>query len=287
MSDFFNTYIQPEDLLANLDNPNWMIVDCSNYLLDPELGYADYLNNHIPNSVYAHLNKDLSGKITPTTGRHPLPETKDFEYVLSNWGFDPQMQVVAYDSAGGTMAAARLWWLLNYFGFSNIALLSGGIQNWLGLDYPLTQSIPIKSKSSISVKPNLNMIVHSQELRESIYSETHVLLDGRAYNRYLGMDETIDPIPGHIPGANSAPVLEFLDADNHPKPVSEIKTIVSNKLGGKKPEEIIYYCGSGVTASFGIFSMVHAGFPMPKLYPGSWSEWIKQPWAEIAAQPKQ
>ncbi len=285
MGDNFSTYVQPGTLLANLDNPNWLIIDCTNYLLEPDQGYEDYRKGHIPNSIYAHLNKDLSGKITSTTGRHPLPKKEDFESLLSRWGFAPGMQVVAYDTAGGSMAAARLWWLLNYCRFPLVAILSGGIQSWKQLNYPLSTDLPFRRNSTVTIHLNDNLTISAQEIRKLTSSKDHIILDGRAYNRYLGMDETIDPIPGHIPGAISAPVTDFLDSNNQPKPVSEIKSLVTDKLKVKKTEAAIYYCGSGVTAAFGIFSIVHAGFPMPKLYPGSWSEWIKQPWAEIAVKP--
>lgn len=147
MNDNYQTLISPSQVISHLSDQEWLIVDCSFYLQDNEKGYTDYLNQHLPNAVYANLEDDLSGKITPTTGRHPLPEIHDFENLLSKWGFNPGMQVMAYDSAGVSMAAARLWWLMNSFGFPRIAIMDGGFQYWMKHQYPVTSYISNKDRN--------------------------------------------------------------------------------------------------------------------------------------------
>jgi thiosulfate/3-mercaptopyruvate sulfurtransferase len=284
MSDKYLTLITPDQLRSHMNDKDWLIVDCTFYLPNPDQGYLEYLGDHIPNAIYAHLNRDLSGRITPTTGRHPLPNGDDFIELLQKWGLRQGMQVIAYDSSGGNMAAARLWWLLNYYGFSRVALLDGGYINWSRLDYPVSNDIPLLTRSKITLSPNENMVTDARTMDMFHKEDVYKMLDGRARNRFLGLEEVIDPIPGHIPGAISAPVMDFLEEDTLFKPKPEINAKIKRLLGDTPPENSIYYCGSGVTAALGVFTMVYAGFPMGKLYPGSWSEWIKQPWTQIAAK---
>ncbi len=284
MADKYLTLITPNQLRSHINDKDWLIVDCTFYLPNPDQGYLEYLGGHIPNAIYAHLNRDLSGRITPTTGRHPLPESVDFNALLQKWGLRQGMQVVAYDSSGGNMAAARLWWLLNYYGFSHVALLDGGYINWSRLELPISTDISIRERSTINLSPNENMVIDARLLDKLHKDNTFKMLDGRARNRYFGLEEVIDTVPGHIPGAISAPVSDYLEEDTMFKPKPEIKAQIESLLGDTPPENSVYYCGSGVTAALGIFTMVYAGFPMGKLYPGSWSEWIKNPWAEIAAR---
>ena len=284
MEDRFQTLIKPHQLLSHINDKDWLIVDCTFYLQNPDQGYKEYLYDHIPNSIYAHLNDDLSGKITLTTGRHPLPKPEDFIPLLERWGLQLGMQVVAYDSSGGGMAAARLWWLLNYYGFTRVAVLDGGYPNWLRQEYPVSSNIPIRNRSMLNLAPKKQMTINAQSIRELYGEKTCKVLDGRTHNRFLGLEEVIDPISGHIPGAISAPVTDYLDEDLNFKPKSEIKGQIKNLLGDTLSENSIYYCGSGVTAALGVFALVYAGYNMGRLYPGSWSEWIRRPWAEIAVK---
>lgn len=284
MSDQYLTLITPDQLRAHLNDKDWLIVDCTFYLPDPDQGYLEYLGGHIPNAIYAHLNRDLSGRISPTTGRHPLPKSEDFIELLQKWGLRQEMQVVAYDSSGGTMAAARLWWLLKYYGFSRVAILDGGYINWSRLEYPVSIDMPLLKSSKLNLTPNESLIIDARSISRLKHQHACKILDARARNRYLGLEEVIDPIGGHIPSALSLPVTDFLDEDLMFRPKSEIKAKMKQLLGDTPAENSIYYCGSGVTAALGVFSMVYAGFPMGKLYPGSWSEWIKQSWVQIAAK---
>lgn len=282
MDNGFTTLITAEQLLSHINDKNWLIVDCSFYLPTPDQGYAEYLKDHISNAVYAHLNNDLSGKVTPTSGRHPLPEHQNFMTVLGKWGFRPDMQVVVYDSTGGAMASARLWWLLNYYGFTRVALLDGGILDWLRKGYPVTSQITDKNKTVVNLKPDPKMTMDAQAIRAITKDDGFRILDARARNRYKGMEEVIDTLAGHIPGAVSATVTDFQDEDQYFKPIDEIKTMLDHLLGDVQAQNSVYYCGSGVTAALGVFVMAYAGYNKCRLYPGSWSEWIKQPWAEIA-----
>jgi thiosulfate/3-mercaptopyruvate sulfurtransferase len=180
------------------------------------------------------------------------------------------------------MAAARLWWLLNYYGFTRVAILDGGFLNWLRKEYPVSSQIPLRKHTTLDLRSNQEMLYTAQTIREISRDKNYKILDARAHIRYLGLEEVIDTSGGHIPGAISAPAAEFLDEDMYFKPIDEIKSLLIKLLGDTQPQNTVYYCGSGVAAALGVFAMVYAGYKIGRLFPGSWSEWIKQPWAEIA-----
>ena len=132
----FSTLISNLELVANLDCSGWVIVDCRFDMDHPEWGHDQYLENHIPGAVYAHQNIDLAGKVTPQTGRHPLPEHETLRRRFGDWGITPEIQVVAYDDSDGSKAS-RLWWLLRYYGHTRAAVMNGGLLNWIKGGYPV------------------------------------------------------------------------------------------------------------------------------------------------------
>src|SRR5215831_7962763 len=132
----FQTLITAEEAYQHLDDANWAFVDCQFALTDSEQGFRSYQANHIRGAVYADLNKDLSGPIIPgITGRHPLPNEQALAQTFSRLGIDGQTQVVAYDEAGGYMAASRLWWLLHWADHTAVAVLDGGLKAWIRQGY--------------------------------------------------------------------------------------------------------------------------------------------------------
>ncbi len=134
----YTTYISVSECIDSLQNPDWVFIDCRFYLQEPDQGYQDYLEGHIPGSIYAHLDRDLSGKIVVgKTGRHPLPEIEPFAEMISTWGIDHQTQVIIYDNSGSALAA-RLWWMLRWLGHEQAAVLNGGGDAWV-LSGPLLE----------------------------------------------------------------------------------------------------------------------------------------------------
>jgi len=277
--------ITVNELLTRLKSPDTVILDCSYSLAQPEQGFQDYLRAHIPGAVYAHLEKDLSSRMTPTTGRHPLPSKKNFAHSLASWGWQPGKRIVVYDSSGGTSAAARAWWLCRYFGLSDAYLLDGGLNAWMQAGFPLESNLPA-GKAAVAqpaqFTTNENMVISTAEMQAVRGSAGTLLLDGRAAIRYQGLEETIDTVAGHIPGAVSLPVTSFLQEDQRLLTVPAIQRLAANLIPAGT-SQVVYYCGSGVTAVLGILALELAGYPGIKLYPGSFSEWIRQPRAEIAS----
>ncbi len=273
----FSTIIDVDTLARAVDNPNWVIVDCRFSLNDPARGRNDYLQSHIPNAQYAHLDEDLSGEIIPgETGRHPLPKIEDIAEKFSQWGIDHTVQVVAYDDANGGVAA-RLWWLLRWLGHDAVAVLNGGWQAWQAANLPVDSAMPQRSRKNFRPHVRHSWTVDAAWVKKAINHDKYCLIDAREPQRYAGVFEPIDPVAGHIPGAINLPYLQNVDEAGRFKSVEELQIRFTEAIRRRKMENVAVYCGSGVTACHNLLAMVYAGFPIARLYPGSWSEWITNP----------
>jgi thiosulfate/3-mercaptopyruvate sulfurtransferase len=265
------------ELAANLINPNWAIVDCRFSLGDIDVGRKEYERAHIPGAVYAHLDHDLSGEIVPgITGRHPLPDPDLFALTLGRWGIGANTQVVVYDDAGGDFAV-RLWWMLKWLGHEAVVLLDGGWTQWKKLNLPEAKDIEIREEDFFKPAVNWDMVADVEEVDLLRLSLNAIVVDSRSKDRFRGENETIDPIAGHIPGAVCLPYQDNLNSEGLFLSKDELKLRFKTILGDIPADESIFYCGSGVSAAHNLFAMTEAGFPMGRLYAGSWSEWIVDP----------
>lgn len=267
------TLIDTATLAAHLRAPDWLVIDCRFELADPAAGERAYRSGHIPDALYAHLDRDLSGPVTPLSGRHPLPAVDALARTLSGWGIEDQVQVVAYD-AGNGMMAARLWWLLRWLGHDAVAVLDGGLAAWEGEGRPLSRALPIPLPRSFQPRPRDWMIVAAAEIEAALGSDRLRLLDARATPRFRGEQEPIDPVAGHIPGALNHPFDRNLGADGRFLAPEELRRRLQ-PLVGQSAGQAVSYCGSGVTACHTLLALELAGLAGGRLYPGSWSEWIR------------
>ncbi len=278
----FTTLIETADLAAHLDNPNWAVVDCRFFLNHPELGRKQYLDSHIPGAVYADLDHDLSGPVTQgVTGRHPLPDVELFAAKLSSWGIDENVQVVAYDGAGG-MVAGRLWWMLNWMGHERVAVLNGDFRAWFHENRPTVSGEESRTPRSFTPHIHPERVVTAEEVLAILNNPTVKLLDARAGDRFRGENETLDAKAGHIPGAKSAPYAQNLDAQGRVLSAQQLADRFQNLLDDTPGEQTVLYCGSGVTAAHNALAMAIAGLGTPRIYSGSWSDWITDPTRPVA-----
>lgn len=270
----YSTLITTAELARNLARPDWVIFDCRFALTDSERGRRDYQNSHISGAIYAHLNEDLSGPLVPgKTGRHPLPTVETISRFFSRTGIDSTIQVIAYDDAGGAMAA-RVWWLLRWLGHDAVAILDGGWQKWTQDNGPTTAAIPTPTPRVFVPQIRSDDWITSDQVLAHIGDTNFKLFDSRNADRYRGENETIDPVAGHVPGAISAPYADNLNPDGTLKPIEQLRARFQSLLGGTPADHTAFYCGSGVTAAHNILALKHAGLGDAKLYAGSWSEWI-------------
>ena len=279
------TLIQAAELQPRVTDPTWLIVDCRFDLTDPAAGEAAYRHSHLPNAVYAHLDRDLAGPIDVTTGRHPLPDPDKFARVLGAWGLDERTQVIAYDADTG-MFAARLWWLLRWVGHDAVAVLDGGLRAWRAAGLGETSEVPQRARTSFRARPRRNMWLETSEVAARVQRSDWRLLDARAPERFAGKVEPLDPVAGHVPGARNHPLPTNLGPDGKFLSAAELRERYDRSQSGVVDEQTIVMCGSGVTACHLALGMEIAGKPGAKLYAGSWSEWIRDPSRPVAKDDK-
>jgi thiosulfate/3-mercaptopyruvate sulfurtransferase len=274
--------IPVEELVKNLGDPMLRIIDCRFMLQDVHWGENSFNVAHIPGAGYANLNKDLSSNIGPNTGRHPLPTEKDFVDFIQRSGISIENHVVAYDDASGSMAAARMWWLLRAYGFINVQVMNGSYSDWVKAGLPITADKSNYPRGTFQGILNHDWVVEAETVDEARSDKNKILIDARSHDRFLGQNEIIDPVAGHIPGAYNRPLLDNLNPDNKLKSPKKLRGDFLALIGKRRIEDVILYCGSGVTASFNHLAMETAGLHGAKIYPGSWSEWITDPSHKIA-----
>ena len=273
----YTTIISTAALQAHLGEEEWAVADCRFSLQDPQQGRRAYHQAHIPTAFYVDLDQDLSGKIIPgKTGRHPLPEPEAFAETLSRWGIDEQVQVVAYDDRGGAIAA-RLWWMLRWLGHEKAAVLDGGWGQWVKENRPVESEEVARKPRTFRPQPDHSRLVNADFVARVLANPRYRLVDARDAVRYRGEDEPIDPEAGHIPGAVSRPYVENLNEEGKFRSGDELRDRFQALFDGHEPDELIMYCGSGVTSVHNILAALIAGYDEPRLYPGSWSEWITDP----------
>lgn len=250
-------------LREHITDPDVRVIDFRWYLKGRD-GRREYVRGHIPGAVFIGL-EDVTGQ--EGAGRHPLPDAEQFEREMRKAGVAPTTKVVAYDDAGGSVAA-RLWFLLGYFGHDAQAVLDGGLQAWGG---PLETDIPSVEQGHFRAQPaDRRRVLDFDQVRGL---RGVPLIDARAGERYRGETEPVDPKAGHIPGALSAPFTENLDPDGRFKSPSDLRRRYE-ELGAE--HGAVFYCGSGVNATHHVLAMELAGLPNARLYAGAWSDWSRR-----------
>ena len=272
----FKTLIAPADVAPHLADEDWVVVDCRFDLADPGRGETQYLEAHIPGARYAHLDRDLSGAKTGANGRHPLPDAEGMRERFGALGIAPGRQVVAYDADTG-MYAARLWWMLRFMGHEAVSVLDGGFARWVGEGYPVRDGREQWRSVTFIGAPREPWRLDVRAVHAGLGDPTRVLVDARAEARYRGESEPLDRKAGHIPGARNYFFQRNLREDKTFRSADELRTAWQALLGPSRPDQVVMYCGSGVTACHNLLALEHAGLPGARLYPGSWSEWSSDP----------
>ncbi|GHE22588.1 sulfurtransferase [Halomonas urumqiensis] len=249
------------------------VLDCRARLGQPAEGRLLWWEAHLPSSRHLDLETDLAGS-PGVHGRHPLPREAAFVGSLQRLGITAEEPVVVYDDMGGQLAAARAWWMLAcWAGHPDVRLLDGGIKAWVGQGGDLVGgdvSPPRPSRWQPQFRTD------TQVTAEEVFSGRALKVDARGVQRFRGEVEPIDPVAGHIPGAVCRPSSDNLTPAGRFKPAAELARELPHA------EEVVAYCGSGVTACHNVLAYAVAGRALPKLYPGSWSEWIRDPSRPVA-----
>lgn len=275
----------PEELASRLGDARLRIIDCRFDLMAPAAGRRAWLDAHIPGAVYADLDKDLSGPIRADTGRHPLPASAAAEDTFSRLGIDADTRVVAYDDANGAIAS-RAWWLLRWLGHRRVTVLDGGLQGWQSRGLPLGTGAEAFATRSFRAAVSPHRVLTTAQIAASLDAPGDCLLiDARDAARFRGEVEPIDAKAGHIPGTRNLPFGDCLRQDGTWLDPGELRERLGPLLGpvGRVPWAVM--CGSGVTACHLAISGLLAGYTEPRVYIGSWSEWIRDPARPIGGGP--
>jgi thiosulfate/3-mercaptopyruvate sulfurtransferase len=263
--------ISPPALHDRLGAPDLRIVDVRWVLGSPGAGWAAYDAGHIPGAMFLDLDTDLAAAEGP--GRHPLPTPAAFRDRLERAGIGTGDEVVAYDDAGGTIAA-RLWWMLDNLGHERARLLDGGLTAWLADGFPTTTELPDPpARGHLALRDAWTNVIDREALTAGL--GTYVVLDARAGPRYRGETEPIDPVAGHIPTARNAPADGNFGPEKRLRPPAELAARYEGLGAAGRDAPVVTTCGSGVTACYTSLAMRVAGLPDPILYPGSYSDWSR------------
>lgn len=275
--------ISPQHLVERQQKPGLVILDCRSSLDDLDYGQRSYAEGHIEGASYADLLNDLSGRITKgVSGRHPLPDPQALIERLHFWGINNDSEIVLYDDGPGAYAA-RAWWLLAWLGKRDgVFILDGGLKAWHAAGLPLSLDPPEHQEGRFHGKPDHSLVLNADDVQKKLDAPDVTLIDARAPARFRGEVEPIDPIAGHIPGAQCAAFTDNLGPTGQFLPAEQLKQRFADTLKGRPPEKLVAYCGSGVTACHNLFALCLAGYPLGRLYAGSWSEWINDPQRGVA-----
>jgi thiosulfate/3-mercaptopyruvate sulfurtransferase len=274
--------ISPEELSRKRTIENWHVVDCRFYLSDVTQGRREYATAHIPGAVFMDLNLDLASAPSAITGRHPLPDVATITTVIGKNGIDNRSNVVVYDSGNGAMAA-RCWWIFRWLGHESVRLLDGGLAEWTRAGLPLSSTVCAPRRTRFKAQIRDRAVITTDEITTMLGTDRmHRVFDARDASRFSGTSEPIDSIAGHLPGATNLPFTVSLSNDGLWKDRNELEELWLQHLGNDKQAEWVVMCGSGVTACHLALSAAEAGYSAPRLYVGSWSEWIRDPGRPVA-----
>jgi thiosulfate/3-mercaptopyruvate sulfurtransferase len=260
-------------LAQHLDDPRVIVVDCRFALGEPDQGQGQYAEGHIPGAWYLDLNRSLSSPVQVHGGRHPLPAVETFSALLTAMGVGSEKPnatlVVAYDNSRFAFAS-RLWWLLRYLGHDAVAVLDGGWGGWVQGGYPTSVELPQGHQGKFIPAPRQDWVVDIDTVRRRKDQPGVLLIDSRSPERYRGDVEPIDPVAGHIPSAVNYCWQDVSAINGQLKSPAEL---AHHWADLDAADEVVIYCGSGVTACVNLLAQAVAGRPMAKLYPGGWSDW--------------
>lgn len=269
-----SSLISASELLQLYPSEELVLIDVSN----GKDARSQYEAKHLDSALYVDLNTQLADIKADVRlgGRHPLPSIENFSKTLGHLSITPESHVVVYDDKNGSNAAARFWWMLKAVGHDKVQVLDGGIQEAEKAHFPTNALLPTIATSAPYPVSDWQLPIATMEEVERVAQETdHLVVDVRDGARYRGETEPIDTVAGHIPGAINIPFSENLDADGLFLPSAVLKDHYQKAFGNIPTENIIFHCGSGVTACHSLLAIAQAGLKLPKLYVGSWSEWSR------------
>ncbi|HPE39762.1 MAG TPA: sulfurtransferase [Bacteroidales bacterium] len=276
MEKSISPILQPDELKTLLNNNIDLVLIDARGGIDAR---ERYNKGHLLGSIFVDLDTQLADikESAANGGRHPLPQIQKFAELLGRLGIDPETDVIVYDDAFGGNCAARFWWMIKAVGHMKIQVLNGGLQTAEQSGFKLTTDQPVLFKTTVPypITDWKLPLVTIDAVEEASLTNNRVIIDVRAAERYQGITEPIDLIAGHIPNAINFPYFNHLNPNGTYQSPEEIRKIYDDTFENYSPDQIIVHCGSGVTACHTLLAFDFAGYQIPNLYMGSWSEWSR------------
>ena len=279
-----NILVSSATLAQHLDDSDWIVLDCQHDLMQPALGRAEYVRGHIPGAQFISIDHDLAGAKNGANGRHPLPSPVALEALFGHLGIAAGRQVVVYDGTQGNYAG-RAWWSLRWLGHDAVAVLDGGLTTWIAEGRATTATVPPPHPTRFVSRIRTDVQRDADYVVANLDGASMKIIDARVRERFIGAQETVDPVAGHIPGAVNRFWKDNLAADGRFKSAAELRAEFDRLLGETPAAQVVHQCGSGVSACHNLIAMEIAGLPGARLYPGSWSEWCADPARPVATGP--
>ena len=255
-------------LYENLNHPNLIVIDAT---MTKVSGCDDSDSNDtsvIKNARFLDIKNEFSDTAAPFP--NTMLSSKKFEEKAQAIGINNSSCVVVYDRYG-YYSCARVWWMLKTMGFYNCAILDGGLPDWIAAKYPTQKAhLTVFKKGDFKASYVAGLIHNHTKVLKNIANNSVLVLDARSRDRFLG----IQPEPreglssGHIPNSKSLPYTSLLDGTKL-KSAKELKTLFSDY----QSKELIFTCGSGVTACILALGAEIVGVKNKSVYDGSWTEW--------------
>jgi len=274
MTKRLSPLIEATELLELYKNNPVVLVDASN----GKEARANYKAKHLDQALFVDLNTDLADikEDLANGGRHPLPQIEKFAKILIKLGITNSSHVVIYDDKNGANAAARFWWMLRAIGHEKVQVLNGGLQQAENMGFPTNNKTETPKIVANYTFDNWKLPTATiTEVENNSQNKNYLVIDVRENSRYRGVSEPIDLVAGHIPGTINIPFTTNLNQNGRFLSAAELRQKYQKIFGVTKMENIIFHCGSGVTACQTLLALDYAGLAMPKLYVGSWSEWSR------------
>jgi thiosulfate/3-mercaptopyruvate sulfurtransferase len=270
------TFVSTDVLAEQLGDASWVIADCRYNLNDESWGRAQYEAAHVPGAAFVDLAHELAGHRTGANGRHPLPTIDEMARTFARLGIADDIQVIAYDQGAGAFAS-RLWWMLRYVGHDAVAVLDGGFAKWTSEGRPVRGGTHERAPARFTPRVREEMRVGVDETVAHLGDPSVLLIDARSPERFAGNPDPLDTIYGHIPDARNRYYRNNVSDPGTLRSGQELKADFEHVLAGIPANQVVMYCGSGITACHNLLAMEHAGLAGARLFAGSWSEWESDP----------
>lgn len=268
----FDTLINCNQLAEILEQPDLVILDAS----IPPVGGGKEPENKWPFCVIPQAKKfDLNNHFSDLTNAlpHSMPSAAHFEKSAQALGINKESQIVVYDNLG-LFSAARAWWMFKAMGHKNIAVLDGGLPSWVAGSNPIMEAnedalIPVGNFKASYVS---KLFTNTNYILDNLDNDNVIVVDARAQARFFGQikEPRAGIRAGHIPQSKNLPYTSLL-TNGHFKPINELVLVWENIA--TKDKQLIFSCGSGVTACILALSAELVGYENLSVFDGSWSEW--------------